>query len=202
MNECSLTALVTEACVVSGASTATGTLASLVNKCELFVGFQKEGESFKNFAACKTVVVEHKVLNECNIRAFCDHLFFKQELVNSCVVNAYVKEYVLIGKSEDSSLINKCVVNVFAFKIGDKSEQSKLVEVQGRVLNECNIVANTSKLWLNETVLSKCNVSYVAGVQRKCGTFLPWRLNESKIVQDTAMTGATLSAETANPLQS
>jgi len=202
MNECALTALATETVVVSGASTATGTLASLVNKCELLVGFQKDGEGFKNYAPCKTVVLEHKVLNECNIRAFADNLYFKQELVNSCVINAYVKEYMLIGESEDSSLINKCVVNVFAYKIGDKSEQSKLVEIQGQLVNECNVVANTSKLWMNDRILNKCNISYVAAVQHKCGLHLPWRLRDCKIAKDPNMTGATLSPETANPMQS
>jgi hypothetical protein len=197
MNECSVTALVTETIVIRGSE-----YGSMINNSELLVGFTKSGaEEFKNGVPCKLVLLEDKVVNECTVRAYCDTLIFKKELINSVVVNAYVKEYMCIGKSETSSLINKCIINVFAFKVGDKSEQSKLVEIQGQIINECSIVANTSLLWINDRVINKVNIKHVAKCQKKCGLYLPWRLAGSTIVQDPNMTGATLDAETGNPLQ-
>lgn len=196
MNECSITALVTDTIVIRGSE-----YGSMINNSEVLIGFTKSGaEDFKNSVPCKLVVFEDKIVNESSVRAYCDTLIFKKELINSVVVNAYVKEYLAIGKSEHSSLINKCIVNVFAFKVGDKSEQSKLVEIQGQIINECNIVANTSVLWINERVINKVHIKYVAKCQKKCGMYLPWRLLGSTFTQDPNMTGATLSAETENPI--
>lgn len=111
---------------------------------------------------------EGTILNESKVNVFSERLFLKEHLANSVKITAFVKEYALVSSAEKSSILNHSIVNIEAFTYGGSTHQTKLVEIDGRVLNESVVKANAELVWLRGDVINKAVVNYSTKIQMEC----------------------------------